>query len=351
VLEAAERWRRRMEADPSAFFRCELRPKLREAAAAIAAFLGGRGEDWAFVENATAGLNAVIASLPLAPGDELLCLSQAYGAVYNALRHHASRAAARLVVVPVPLPFTNPAPLLQALAERVGPRTRLAVLDHVASSSAVVLPIGEMARICRAVHVPVAVDGAHAPGMLPLDVPALGVDWYIGNLHKWAFAPKGTGVLWCAPARQERLHPVAISNYLGQGFTTEFDYCGTRDNSAWLAAPAAIAYREALGADALRAHNDALARAAGDMLAQAWETETAAAPAHSAAMVSVRLPGVLAGDGGAAGRLAVRLLEEHRISVGVAAMEGTLWLRLSAQIYNELEDYAPLAAIGRVLSP
>jgi isopenicillin-N epimerase len=350
VLEAAERWRRLMEADPSAFFRRELRPRLREAAAAVAEFLGGRGEDWVFLENATAGLNAVIASLPLAPGDELLCLSQAYPAVVNATRHHAARAEARVIIVPVPVPFTDPALLFAALAERLGPRTRLAVLDHVTSAAAAVLPIGEMARICRDAGVPVAIDGAHAPGMLPLDIPSLGVDWYVGNLHKWAFAPKGTGVLWCAPERQAQLHPVAISNYLGEGFTTEFDYCGTRDNSAALAAPAAIAYLEAIGPEAVRARNDALARAAGEMLAAAWGTEAAASPAYSAAMVSVRLPQALAADGEGAARLALQLTEDHRISVGVTVLAGALWLRLSAQIYNELEDYVPLAAIGPKLT-
>ena len=353
VLAAAHDWQRQMEADPSTFFRRDLSGLLRRAGDRVAGFLGGRGEDWAFVENATAGLNAIIASLALAPGDELLCLSQVYGAIGNALSYHAGRRGARLVWVEVPVPFTDPAALLETIAAAIGPRTRLACFDHITSAGAVVLPIAEMAAICRERGVPVAVDGAHAPGQLALGVPALGADWYIGNLHKWAFAAKGTGVIWCAPERQKALHPTAISHALGQGFTGEFDYTGTRDNSAWLATAAALDYLDALGAKAMRAHNAALAREAGAMLAETWGSEAAAAPEFCAAMVSVRLAGNM-GDGNserdAARRLAAELTERHRITVGVMVLDGGLWIRVSAQIYNEIGDYERLAAIGKTLA-
>src|SRR5712691_3674168 len=138
-----------MEADPSTFFRRDLPGLLRQSADRVAAFLGGKGIDWAFVENATAGLNAIIASLVPAPGDELLCLSQVYGAIGNALRYHAGRSGARLVSVGVPVPFTDPAPLLDAIAAAIGPRMRLAVFDHVTSAGAIVLPVREMAALCH----------------------------------------------------------------------------------------------------------------------------------------------------------------------------------------------------------
>jgi len=349
VLEAALGWRLQMEADPSTFFRRDLPGLLRQAADRVAAFLGGRGEDWAFVENATAGLNAIIASLALAPGDELLCLSQVYGAIGNALSYHAERSGARLVSVAVPVPFTDPAPLLGAISAAIGPKTRLASFDHISSAGAVILPIREMAALCHERGVPVAVDGAHAPGQIALDVPALGVDWYVGNLHKWAFAAKGAGVIWCAAERQQALHPTAISHALGHGFTAEFDYTGTRDNSAWLAAPAALDYVDALGAEAMRAHNAALARDAGAMLIEAWDSEAAAAPEFCASMVSVRLPGGTGGDRYAARRLAAQLTERHGITAGVMVLDGGLWVRVSSQIYNEIGDYARLAAIGKSL--
>jgi len=223
-----------------------------------------------------------------------------------------------------------------------------------AGLEAVVLPIREMAALCHRRGVPVAIDGAHAPGHIALDVPRLGVDWYVGNLHKWAFAAKGTAVIWCAPEHQKALHPTAISHALGHGFTPEFDYTGTRDNSAWLAVPAALDYIDGLGPEALRAHNAALAREAGAMLTLAWDSEAAAAPEFCASMVSVRLPvGFLGGAGDdrdAARTFAARLNEEHGITAGIMVLDGGLWVRVSAQIYNEIDDYARLAAIGKTLA-
>lgn len=349
VLDAAHNWRMRMEADPSTFFRRDLSPALRRAAERVARAFGGRGVDWAFVENATSGLNAIIASLRLRPQDEILCLSQVYGAIGNALRYHAERIGARLVTIPVPVPFTDPALLFSALEAAIGLRTRFACFDHITSAGAVVLPVAEMAAICRAHGVAVAVDGAHAPGQLALDVPALGVDWYVGNLHKWAFAAKGTGVIWCSPEREMETHPTAISHALGQGFVAEFDYAGTRDNSAWLAAPAALDYLDGLDGAAMRAHNAALAREAGEMLAAAWGSEAAAAPEFSASMASVRLPSAAGGDREAARRLAAELSERYGITAGMMALDRGLWIRVSAQIYNEIGDYARLAEIGRTL--
>jgi len=340
-----------MEADPSTFFRRDLMGRLRQAADQVAGFLGGAGQDWAFVENATAGLNAIVASLELQPGDELLCLSQVYGAVGNAMRYFAERRGARIVAVPLPVPYADPEPLLAAIASAIGPKTRLAIFDHITSAGAVVLPVSEMAALCRARGIPVAIDGAHAPGQVPLDVPALGVDWYVGNLHKWAFAAKGTGVIWCAPERQSATHPVAISHNLGQGFTAEFDYSGTRDNSHWLAVPAALDYVAGFDADAIQAHNRALAREACDLLEEAWGSEAAAEADYRAAMASVRLPGARAGDDRmAAHRLALRLNAEYGLTLGVMALDGALWVRISAQIYNEIGDYQRLAAVGRDLA-
>jgi isopenicillin-N epimerase len=350
VLAAAEAARQAMEGDPTTFFRHDLPGLLREAAGRVAGFLGGRGVDWAFVENATAGLNAIIGSLPLQPGDELICLSQVYGAVGKTLRYHAERSGARVVAVPIPVPFVDHEPLLKAVAAAIGPRTRLACFDHITSAGATVLPVREMAAICHERGVPVAIDGAHAPGQVALDVPALGVDWYVGNLHKWAFAAKGTGAIWSAPERQADLHPVAISHYLEQGFTAEFDYSGTRDNSPWLATSAAIDYLAEFGAEAIRAHNDALARDACDLLSDAWGSEAAAAPQFRAAMAAVRLPGDTAGDRAAARLLAQRLSNEYGITVAVTVLDGGLWIRVSAQIYNEISDYERLAAIGRNLA-
>jgi isopenicillin-N epimerase len=349
ILMEAQRWRERMEADPSIFFHRDLPSLLRQAAARVARLLGGISTDWAFVENATAGMNAIVASLTFRPEDEIICLSQTYNAVANVLRYHCQRQGAKIVVVPVPVPFDCPDTLLTRLVSAITPRTRLAVFDHITSAGGAVLPIKEMAATCRDRGVAVVVDGAHAPGQVTLDVSQLGVDWYVGNLHKWAFAAKGTGVVWCAPNRQPSLHPTAISHDLDNGFTAEFDYCGTRDNSPWLAAPAAIDYLERLNPEAVRTYNNGLAGEAGSLLASAWRTEIAASSAYRAAMASVRLPGSRGCTPDAALRISRRLNEEHRITAGVVFLDSNIWVRVSAQVYNEISDYERLASIGRNL--
>ena len=203
VLAAQDGWRRRMEAQPSRFMHRELPGALRAAADALAAFMGGTGDNLAFVENATAGCNAVLRSLALAPGDEIVVLSHVYGAVGNTVRYVTERAGARLVQAVLPFPRGDADDIVDAVAACLTPRTRLAVLDHITSKSALVLPIKRMVAACHAAGVPVLVDGAHAPGQVALDLPDIDADWYAGNCHKWLMAPKGCGFR-CMPGRTGR---------------------------------------------------------------------------------------------------------------------------------------------------
>jgi isopenicillin-N epimerase len=152
----------------------------------------------------------------------------------------------------MPYPVRSAAELRDACLAALGPRTRLAIVDHITSQSALIMPLAEIAAACRARGVAVLADGAHAPGAIPLDIPSLGVDWYVANLHKWMWVPRSSGILWASPERKADVHPAVISWGLDQGFTAEFDLPGTRDPSAHLAAPAAIAMMEDLGADAVR---------------------------------------------------------------------------------------------------
>ena len=349
VLAAQDQWRRRMETQPSAFMGRILPASLRDAAAALGALIGGAGPEIAFVENATVGCNAVLRSLPLRPGDEVLVLSHVYGAVRNAVRHVAERAGARLVEAALPFPGTTEAGVIAALEAGLSSRTRLAVLDHITSPSALVLPVARMAAACRAAGVPVLVDGAHGPGQVTLDMRDIGADWYVGNCHKWLMAPKGAGFLWAAPERQAGLHPVTISHGYGQGFLAEFDWTGTRDPSAFLAVPDAIAFHHRLGGAALMARNTALAAVGAALVARRLGTETGAGGALAGSMGVVRLP--LTGEASAARALALReRLLESRCDAPLHALVGAIWLRLSAQAYNEAADYERLAAtVGRVL--
>jgi isopenicillin-N epimerase len=338
VRAAEDAWRDRLEANPTRFFAEALGPGLRAAAERVADMLGGRGQDWIFVENATTAINAVVAGLRLKAGDELLTTGHVYGAVRNTLNFHAARAGARVVEVALSMPATGEEAIVDAIRQALSPRTVFAIFDHVTSASATILPVAELARLCRERGVAVMIDGAHAPGMLALDVPALGVDWYTGNAHKWLFAPRGSGLLWTAPQHQATTHPTVISHGLGRGYVAEFDWTGTRDPAAWLSVPEGIAFHRALGSQRVRDHNRGLALAGGRLLAQAFQTELAAPPAMLGSMASVRLPAGLATEG-----LRQSLRAQDRIEAVVHRFAGTGWVRVSAQVYNELGDYQALA--------
>src|SRR5947207_6751787 len=242
VLEAAGRWRQRMEANPDLFLREILPGKLREAAAELARFIRARPDDVVFVDNATAGVNAVLRALEFRARDEILATTHTYGAVRQAIRYVCDRTGAKLVEAQITLPVADAGILFSAVADRLSERTRLAVLDHVSSPTGLIFPVAELAALAHARGARVLIDGAHGPGQLELDVPALGADWYVGNCHKWLFAPKGSGFLWARRDAQAGLHPPVISHGYGKGFTAEFDWTGTRDFSAWLAVPDAIEF-------------------------------------------------------------------------------------------------------------
>jgi len=344
VMAAQAEWRARIERNPTGFMVRELTPALRKAAGEVAQALGADGADLVFVDNATAGINAVLRSLALRSGDEIVITSLVYGAIRKAASFVAQASGALLVEVPIALPIRGAEAVIEAVAAVLGPRTRFVILDHIAASSALVLPIAALIERSHCTGARVLVDGAHAPGQVALNIAALGADWYVGNLHKWYFAPRGCGFLWAAKSAQAETHPLAISHGLGQGFDAEFDWTGTRDFTASLAAPAGIAFHDRLGGAALMARNAALARDAAALMVREWGTETAGPADCFVAMAAVRLP--VTGEIGPARaqRLVRWLAEQHGIETVINVDNGALWLRISAQAYNEPADYARLAA-------
>ena len=343
VARAQDVWRARMEAQPVRFIKHEMPAALRAAAAELAAFVGAEGDDLVFVENVTAAANAVVRSIAFEAGDEILTTSHAYPAIRNVLGYVAGRAGARLVEAPVPYPVADDDAVVAAVAGAITSRTRFAILDHITSPTAVVFPIARLAALCREKGVPLLVDGAHGPGMVALDVPAIGCDWYTGNAHKWLFAGKGCGFLWSDRARQDAIHPAVISNNFGTGYLNEFDWIGTRDPSAWLAVTDAIAFHRRLGSAALMARNHALAVDAATMLAARWGTVTGAPPSMLGATATIRVPEAVTARFDDAQHLHDRLVDGHAIELPTYATDGHYWLRISAQVYNEAEEYDRLA--------
>ncbi len=346
VLEIQHEWQRRIEREPVEFVRRHLHRELRVAAATMAAFVGARGEDLVFVENATTGVNAVVRSiLPhLEPGDELLTTSHVYNAVRQTLRYAADVSGCSYVEVPVPFPLGDAGEVVAAVQSALTQRTRFALFDHVTSPTGIVFPIEELIRACKERGIWVMVDGAHAPGMLPLQVEALGADWYTGNFHKWLFAPKGCAFLWTTPECQELTHPVVISHGYQSGYIAEFDFTGTKDWSTYLSAPAGRAFYEQLGGTSVSAYNRALALHAQRVLARALDIELPAPPTMIAFLAAVPLP-VREPSIIAAERLSQWLFDEHRIEVPIMHWDGQLILRTASQVYNEEWEYEHLAII------
>jgi isopenicillin-N epimerase len=343
VLAAQRAWQDRMERQPSRFMNTVYPAAIREAANALAAFLNANGDDLVFVDNATTGCNAVLRSLAFQSGDEVLILSHAYGAVRNAVRYVIEQKGARIVEAKVPFPDPTEDSLVASVITALSPRTRLAVIDHITSGSAIVLPVQRIVAACHDAGARVLIDGAHAPGQVDVDLTAIDADWHVGNCHKWLCAPKGCAFLHAQATSQAGLHPGTISHGYKKGFLAEFDWTGTTDPSRFLAVTAALDFHQRLGGSALRARNRALAAEGAALIAQRLNTQVGTQGSVAGAMATVRLP---VDDTSAEQAWAIRgRLMAAGTDAPVHALDGALWLRLSAFAYNELDDYARLAEI------
>jgi len=356
VLRHQAGLRAEMESEPVRFLLRELPDRLAAARRALADFVGADADDLAFVTNATSGVNAVLRSLVLSAGDELLVTDHAYNACRNALEFVAGRAGARVVVAHLPFPVGSPGVVVDAVLAAVTPRTRLALLDHVTSPTGLVLPIARLVGELAARGVEVLVDGAHGPGMLPLDLRALGAAYYSGNCHKWLCAPKGTAFLWVRRDRQAGVRPLTISHGANapqadrSRFRLEFDWTGTGDPTAWLTVPKCIEYLGSLtegGWPALMARNRALALEARALLCAAVGTEPPCPDEMVGTLAAVRLPDGQATDLGwrQADPLQQQLFDGWGIEVPVVRWPAPprRLVRVSAQLYNVRDHYVRLA--------
>jgi isopenicillin-N epimerase len=310
VFERYQQLQRELERNPVEFLARRFHELTADARAALAAFVGARADDLVFVPNATSGLNAVIRSLRLQPGDEVLTTKHEYGAVTRTWEF----AGATLV-------YAEP----DRLADAIGPRTKAVSVSHITSPTALVLPVEEICAAAREAGVLSIVDGAHVPGQLPLDLARLGADVYTGNCHKWLCAPKGSAFLWARPEHQHWIDPLVVSWGYDDGFVHRHGWQGTRDPAAALAVPAAIEAHRAFDLERCRrlaaSFHDRLPPVGPAPAPQMWSSELATDDP----------------DG-----LQRRLFEEHRIEVVVREWEGRSLLRVSVAPYNDTADLEQL---------
>jgi isopenicillin-N epimerase len=345
VLDKKKRILDVIEKNPVDFLVHQFRERWHQVAEIIARRFSLEPMNLAIVDNATDGVEAVLRALPLKTGDEILTTSMSYGAVTMAAQHIAEKQGAKIATAELRFPEPDPDQCIAAIAQAITSRTRLAVLDHITSTTALLMPVKEMIAACHERDVAVLIDGAHAPGQVPLDIPNLKADWYVGNLHKWYFVPRGCGFLWAAPGKEGGLMPNVLSWEISRPFPSNFAWTGTRDPSNWLAVPAAFDFMDHFGENAVREHNHSMIRDAVSVLAEIWGFRPTTPDKMIAAMALVPTPQSLpypATDEGRT-RLEAHLKEKYSIVVNPAfACDGHIWLRITAQIYNRIEDYQKL---------
>jgi isopenicillin-N epimerase len=353
VRAERQRWQERVDANPMGFYRRRKNAELDRARLEVARFLGADDEGVAFVQNATTGVASVLAALPLAAGDRILVTDHIYGAVLWNAQRAAELAGGEVDVVPVPLEADD-AQAVAAVVAAVTDRTRVAILDHISSVTAKLFPIAALVAALRERGVQVIVDAAHAPGAVPVDLRAIDPDYWSGNLHKWAAAPRGTAGLYARPGLREQLRSFPVSWREPEGFPYTFSFVGTMDQTAWLSAPAGLAFFGELGWEAVRARNNALARTGQQLIAESIGASLEGMPgerdpeAYALPMRLIPLDAV-GDDRDACLALMDRLAEEFAIEVPIDTWNGRALLRVSAQLYNSEADYERLAGVLKTL--
>lgn len=349
VLQAQQQLRHQLERQPLQFFNHTFEPLLDAARQALAAFVGAEPEGLVFVPNATTGINAVLRSLPWQAGDQVLTTNHEYNACRNALNYVAERAGVQVQVAAIPFPLGSAAQVMEAVLAKVTPQTRLVLLDHVTSQTGLIFPIADLVQKLAALGVETLIDGAHAPGMLPLHLATLGATYYTGNCHKWLCSPKGAAFLYVRADRRDLIRPLTISHGANttrpdrSRFWLEFDWMGTDDPTASLCVPKAIEWMGSLlpgGWPELMHRNHELAIAARQLMAERLQILPPCPDNLIGAMAVLPLPSTTAL------KLQQTLWKQYSIEVPVYdwGEPPQQYLRISAQIYNDLEQYDLLAS-------
>jgi isopenicillin-N epimerase len=351
VMKLQQELRQRIERQPLQFFGRDLEELLDRSRTDLAAFVGADSEDLAFVPNATTGINTVLRSLKFEPGDELLTTNQEYNACRNALNFVAERSGAKIVVAEIPYPIESSEQAIEPILQAVSSKTRLALLDHITSQTGLVFPIAKIIQALTQQNIDTLIDGAHAPGMVALDLATIGATYYTGNCHKWLCAPKGAAFLYVRRDKQSEIRPLTISHGANSPrrdrsrFRLEFDWTGTDDPTAYLCVPEAVRFmgsRLPGGWSELMRHNRENAIAARKILCEILKVTPPCPDEMIGSLATVPL------SEGSYVELQDALLEKFGIEVPIVPYPATpkRLVRISAQIYNTLDQYEKL---GRAL--
>ncbi|QIR38577.1 aminotransferase class V-fold PLP-dependent enzyme [Tolypothrix sp. PCC 7910] len=360
VLSVQQKLRSQLEQEPINFFGRAWEPLIDNARSKLADFVGADSEDLVFVNNATTGVNAVLRSLTFTPEDEILTTNHEYNACRNALDFIASRTGARIVIAKIPFPIESPQQVIAAVMERVSPKTKLALVDHVTSQTGLIFPIQQLIKELQQRGVDILIDGAHAPGMIALNLREMGATYYTGNCHKWLCAPKGAAFLYVQRDKQPEIRPLTISHGANSPrtdksrFQLEFDWTGTDDPTAYMCVPEAIAFMGSLlpgSWDELRQRNHQLVLEARQLLCQSLGVLPPCPESMIGSMAVV--PMRTTWENRHFMSVHDELFDKFGIQVQVVPWQESprLLLRISAQIYNTLEQYAYLAKALNQLEP
>lgn len=365
VLEHQNEIRRRLELQPVKFFQRDFEPLLDEARAALGKFVGAAADDLVFVSNATEGVNTVLRSLPFEAGDELLVSSHEYNACSNAIRYAGEKCGAKVLTVDFPFPIESEEAIFEAVMAKVTDKTRLLLIDHVTSQTGLVLPIKRIIDVLKERGIDTLVDGAHAPGMLALDLDALGAAYYTGNCHKWLCAPKTAGFLHVRSDRQSAIRPLTISHGANSPRTDrsrmqiEFGWMGTRDPSAVLSVPYAIEYMSELlsgGWPEIMDRNRRLALAGRKVICETLDVSLPSPDSMIGSLASIPLENPNLGKPYQSLKYQSiwqeALIKRYNIELPLFAWPSppNHIVRISAQVYNELSHYEWLARALKDLS-
>jgi isopenicillin-N epimerase len=355
VQRAQQRLRDEVETNPQQFYTAGLGDRLGHARTHLSQFLGADPASTAFVANATAAVSIVLRTLAFARGDEIITTTHGYGSVALAVDHVCTRTGATHTVVPLRLDASDD-DIVTAVAGAITPgRTKLVIVDQVASATARVMPVARLAVAARSRDVPILVDGAHAPGTHALRVDAIGADFWVGNLHKWMYAPRPTAIFSVAEKWRGRIEAPVMSWADADGFPANLEMGGTLDYTAWLTASTGLYVFRTLGIDRVRSHNASLVaygqRVVGAALGLLSPSELPNPGGVTPSMRVLPLPSHVGRTEADAIALRARIADELRVVVPIMSWRGRGLLRLSAQVYNHADEYDRLAAgLPRVLA-